>query len=85
MSTRLGLEVFVDGWLDQVRKLRVGLVASPSSVDHTLRHAVELLRHETTKLGSRLTSGEIDSVLWNRGAGARYKAIPRHRARSVFY
>jgi hypothetical protein len=48
-------------------------------------HAVELLQHAVTRLGGAMTSGEIDSVLWNRGAGARYKAIPRHRARSVFY
>ncbi|MEO5842488.1 MAG: queuosine salvage family protein [Acidimicrobiales bacterium] len=48
-------------------------------------HAVELLQHAVTSLGASMTSGEIDSVLWNRGAGARYKAIPRHRSRTVFY
>jgi hypothetical protein len=48
-------------------------------------HAVELLQHEVTQRGSSMTSGEIDSVLWNRGADARYKAIPRHRCRTVFY
>jgi hypothetical protein len=48
-------------------------------------HAVELLQQQTAALGASMTSGEIDSVLWNRGAGARYKAIPRHRSRTVFY
>jgi hypothetical protein len=48
-------------------------------------HAVELLQRAVTALGTPMTSGAIDSVLWNRGAGARYKAIPRHRARTVFY
>jgi hypothetical protein len=48
-------------------------------------HAVELLQHVQNRSGEPMTSGEIDSVLWNRGAGARYKAIPRHRARSVYY
>jgi hypothetical protein len=27
----------------------------------------------------------LDGWLWNRGRGSRYKARPRHRARSVFY
>ena len=48
-------------------------------------HAVELLHDAVTALGASMSSGEIDSVLWNRGAGARYKAIPRHRSRTVFY
>jgi hypothetical protein len=48
-------------------------------------HAVELLQHAVSSSGASMTSGEIDSVLWNRGAGARYKTIPRHRSRTVFY
>jgi hypothetical protein len=84
----------VDGVLQFDRELverieRVEDITAGSQPEVEIRavglHAVELLQHETTKLGSRLTSGEIDSVLWSRGAGARYKAIPRHRARSVFY
>jgi hypothetical protein len=27
----------------------------------------------------------LDGWLWNRGQGPRYKALPRHRARSVYY
>ena len=27
----------------------------------------------------------LDGWLWNRGQGARYKAVPRHRTRTVFY
>ena len=27
----------------------------------------------------------LDSWLWNRGQGAEYKALPRHRCRCVFY
>lgn len=48
-------------------------------------HAVELLRHELTAAGHAATSAEIDSVLWNAGADPRYKAIPRHRTRTVCY
>jgi hypothetical protein len=44
-------------------------------------HAVELLvaAHGDT------TAAAIDGALWHRGAGARYKATPRHRARCIAY
>jgi hypothetical protein len=31
------------------------------------------------------TSARLDTVLWNRGSGERYKAVPRHRTRTVAY
>ena len=44
-------------------------------------HAVELLvaAHGAT------TATAVDNVLWHRGGGARYKARPRHRARTTAY
>jgi hypothetical protein len=44
-------------------------------------HAVELLvaAHGDT------TAAAVDNALWHRGAGARYKARPRHRARTTAY
>ena len=44
-------------------------------------HAVELLvaAHERT------TATAVDNTLWQRGGGARYKARPRHRARTTAY
>ena len=44
-------------------------------------HTVELLvaAHGAT------TATAIDNTLWNRGAQPRYKAIPRHRARTTDY
>ncbi len=44
-------------------------------------HAVELLvaAHGAT------TATAVDNHLWHRGAGARYKARPRHRARTTAY
>ena len=44
-------------------------------------HAVELLvaAHGST------TATAIDNTLWNRGGQPRYKAIPRHRARTTDY
>jgi hypothetical protein len=46
---------------------------------------VESLRTALAELGRDVPSWHLDQVLWRRGAGARYKAEPRHRARSVFY
>jgi hypothetical protein len=44
-------------------------------------HAVDLLvaAHGAT------TATAVDNVLWHRGAGPRYKAHPRHRARTTDY
>jgi hypothetical protein len=44
-------------------------------------HAVDLLVAAYT--GTTATA--VDNVLWHRGAGARYKAHPRHRARTTDY
>jgi hypothetical protein len=43
-------------------------------------HAVELLAVDADR-----TPAALDNVLWNRGQGARYKAIPRPRCRTVSY
>jgi hypothetical protein len=49
-------------------------------------HAVELLKQHLHAAGHRhITSMALDYLLWNRGQAARYKAVPRHRARGVFY
>jgi hypothetical protein len=80
--------------LDGVLELDRGLVAriergellehgSPEEVEirACALHAVELLvaAHGAT------TATDVDNVLWNRGADARYKAVPRHRARCTAY
>jgi hypothetical protein len=43
-------------------------------------HACELLAARTG-----IPAREIDTALWNKGQAPRYKAIPRHRTRTVFY
>ena len=43
-------------------------------------HAVELLSARTGK-----TAADLDNLLWNRGQGDRYKAIPRPRCRTTSY
>ncbi|HEX4692043.1 MAG TPA: queuosine salvage family protein [Solirubrobacteraceae bacterium] len=45
-------------------------------------HAVELL---VAAHPDGTTATAVDNVLWHRGAGARYKARPRHRARTTAY
>ncbi len=47
--------------------------------------AVERLVAAMTDQGHPTTPRELDFLLWFRGGGPRYKAVPRHRARSVFY
>ena len=43
-------------------------------------HACELLA-ERLGMPARL----LDTALWNRGQAARYKGVPRHRTRTVYY
>ena len=45
MTTKLGLEVFLESHLDLVAGKRVGLVACPSSTDRHLRSSVDCLYH----------------------------------------
>lgn len=48
-------------------------------------HTVELLCAELAATGRATTAQQLDYVLWFRGGGPAYKAVPRHRARSVYY
>jgi hypothetical protein len=80
--------------IDGVLEFDAGLVAridaeeliehdSPEEVEirACALHAVELLvaAHGAT------TATAVDNVLWHRGAAPRYKAHPRHRARTTDY
>ena len=48
-------------------------------------HAVELLVVELTTLGEPIRACDLDAALWWRGREPRYKAVPRHRTRTVSY
>jgi hypothetical protein len=48
-------------------------------------HAVELLADACRGSGRPVTARDLDALLWNRGRGQRYKSVPRHRTRTVFY
>ena len=56
---------------------------SPEEVEirATALHAVERL----VQAHGNTTATVVDNALWNRGAAARYKAHPRHRARTTAY
>jgi hypothetical protein len=45
-------------------------------------HAAELM---VAALGGSVTARELDERLWNLGQQARFKGVPRPRARSAFY
>jgi hypothetical protein len=84
----------VDGALEYDRKLteridRGELIAAGSAEEIEIRacglHAVELLVDLLRKRGRTVRAMDLDYLLWNRGQGRSYKAIPRHRTRTVFY
>jgi hypothetical protein len=60
------------------------LVPEGSEAEVELRavavHAVELLA-----AGAGITAAALDHHLWTRGADDRYKAVPRHRTRTMSY
>ena len=47
--------------------------------------AVELIRLELERMGRGLRAFEIDSILWNLGQHAAFKAKPYHRTLTIFY
>lgn len=48
-------------------------------------HAVELMKNAAAGQGSRVTSVNLDHILWNRGYEAGIYALPTHRTWSVWY
>jgi hypothetical protein len=48
-------------------------------------HAVELIAEHLRSHGRAVTSAGLDELLWNRGQEPAYKAVPRHRTRTVYY
>jgi hypothetical protein len=84
----------VDGVLafhpDLVARIeRVEDIASGSEPEVEIRavalHAVELMVDHLRRGGRDVNAGELDSWLWNRGAGDAYKGVARHRTRCVYY
>jgi hypothetical protein len=78
----------VDGMLvyepELAARIDAGELLSPGGEEREIRgcavHACELLS-ERLGMPARL----IDVALWAKGQAPRYKAVPRHRTRTVFY
>jgi hypothetical protein len=78
----------VDGVLvyepELAARIEAGELLPPGGEEREIRgcavHACELL---SARLG--VPARLLDTSLWNRGQGPRYKAVPRHRTRTVFY
>jgi hypothetical protein len=92
------LTVFADNLVPHVLRLDGVLDYDPRLAAHI--DAERLLRpgpqereirgcavHAATLLAPRLGISEqhLDHLLWNRGGAPRYKAVPRHRCRTVWY
>ncbi|UCH28037.1 MAG: queuosine salvage family protein [Trueperaceae bacterium] len=71
-------------------KLARGELVAPGSPEEVeiravALHAVEELVRELRGRGLEVSARQIDIALWNRGQEPRYKRLPRHRTRTVFY
>ncbi len=93
------LTAFADNLVPHVLRVDGVLVLDPdleSGINHGLRldpgsraevelRAAGIVVVEQLAGLTCLRAMDLDLMLWERGAGTRYKAIPRHRARGVFY
>jgi Potential Queuosine, Q, salvage protein family len=79
-----GILRYEDGLVARIQ--REELIPAGSREEREIRacalHAVELI---ADALGRRVWPMQLDYLLWNRGQQPAYKAIPRHRTRTVFY
>jgi hypothetical protein len=82
-----GVLAFDDDLFARIEAVEDIPVGSPEEVEIRAcgLHAVELLRTALAETGNRMTTGDLDNLLWNLGAAERYKVVPRHRTRCVFY
>src|SRR3954447_25584265 len=66
------------------RHIDAGRLLRPGPQEREIRGcAVHACAHAAARLG--LSERDLDHRLWTRGQGERYKALPRHRCRTIFY
>jgi hypothetical protein len=84
----------MDGLLEYrpelLERIRAGFLISAGSAEEvemraSAVHAVELLRSTPAARQRGITAQQLDYLLWHRGQGKLYKAVPRHRTRTIFY
>jgi len=82
-----GVLVFAPELVERIERGALLEVGSPEEVEirACAVEAVERLRAQLAERGARVRAMDLDFWLWTRGAGPRYKARPRHRARSACY
>jgi len=71
-------------------RIKSQILIAPGSVEEVeIRacavHAVELIKSAIRAAGKFATAWQLDNFLWNRGQQPHYKAVPRHRTRTVYY
>lgn len=78
-----GILRYDPGLVERIEREELIRAGSPEEVEirACAVHAVELIRQKAGKV----TSMQLDYLLWNRGQLPAYKARPRHRTRTVFY
>jgi hypothetical protein len=82
-----GLLAYDDELLTRIERSELIPAGSPEEIEirAVAVHAVERIVGELSTSGISVTARELDYLLWNRGQGAAYKALPRHRTHTVFY
>jgi hypothetical protein len=81
------LLVYDDELLARIERGELIPAGSPEEIEirAVAVHVVERIVGELSASGISVTARDLDYLLWNRGQGAAYKALPRHRTRTVFY
>jgi hypothetical protein len=82
-----GLLAYNDELLERIERGELIPAGSPEEIEirAVTVHAVERIVAELGASGVSATARELDYLLWNQGSGEAYKALPRHRTRTVFY
>jgi len=84
----------MDGILDYedalLNRINAQILIAPGSAEEVeIRacavHAVELIKDAMRAGGKFANARQLDNLLWNRGRQPQYKAVPRHRTRTVYY
>jgi len=74
LAQKVDHEIFVEAGSTEEIELRANTI-----------WAVELIRRELERMGTRLRAFEIDWILWNMGQEQEFKVRPYHRTVTVFY
>ena len=83
----LGILCYKPRLADRIQNLVYIPAGSPEEVEIRAATicAVELLREELIKAGSRANTPQLDNWLWYLGQEDAYCALPYHRTRTIFY